>query len=69
MTEEQNVKFACVLAQARGTWPPLTDDPEINYEVDRHLGDEDPPLPPWNDADKATKAMYREEASFAHNTR
>ena len=63
MTPEQEVKMKDALGNG-SYWPKFTDDAEVNYEVDRKLYDEEPPMPPWNEISLAEKALYLEEAQF-----
>ena len=50
-----------------GTWPKHTDDPEVNYEIDRAIeAKADPherPMPPWSDAPDEEKSIYLNEVT------
>jgi len=48
-------------------WPLLTDDPEVNYEIDRALSEalrKKNGAPPWHEASPEIREIYIEEVVF-----
>jgi len=51
----------------RKLWPLLTDDPEVNYEIDRALSEAlrgQVVAPPWKEAPPEVREVYIEEVVF-----
>jgi hypothetical protein len=69
MTPEQEKLFENAIGD-ESDWPNLTNDPEVNYEIDRRIEqqfaeeDNEPSfMVPWAEADEETKEEYRREAA------
>ena len=64
MSPEQQKKLAAAIGDG-SSFPKMTYDPEVNYEIDRHLsiGDDNvfPGDPLWNRLSKANKKIYIDE--------
>ncbi len=58
MTPEQEEKLKKALGDG-SVYPDITDDPEVNYEIDRKVAD--PEMPPWSEASEDMKHLYQEE--------
>lgn len=63
MTPEQKKKFDEAIKDYKKTWPKLTDDAEVNYEVDRFMETDEEPQPPWAEANEVVKQVYIEEVN------
>ena len=66
MTPEQKQKMVEACGDRR-LWPLLTDDPEVNYEIDRALSEAlrgKAIVPPWHEAPPDVREIYIEEVVF-----
>lgn len=66
MNSEQAAKQKVALGDLT-LWPVLTDDPEVNYEIDRAISEairNQAKMPPWEDAPLEVRLMYEEETVF-----
>lgn len=61
MTPEQEKKMADALGDGSDL-PSLTNDPEVNYEIDRKVCDES--MVPWNETTQEDRDDYIEEVEL-----